>query len=146
MACLHVCLSTLPTFLLRRCYCQPYRYTYTMYTKSSMSSIVDERSEKTRPESWQVLTTKQSRNFWLSTFSERERERAPENYCPSANVMLRYRYKWPGPHRLPHLCAGMDLWTGLPGPGSGAHELRGPLIQSLCVKSVLLTLLAVNCF
>src|SRR4029434_10196169 len=31
----------------------------------------------------------------------------------------------------------MDYRTGLPGPGPGAHELRGPLSQSLCVKSLL---------
>ena len=33
-----------------------------------------------------------------------------------------------------HMYAGMDY---LPGPGPGAHELRGPLSQSLCVKSLL---------
>src|SRR4029434_1984757 len=32
---------------------------------------------------------------------------------------------------------GMDYRTGLPGPGPGAHELRGPLSQSVCVKSLL---------
>ena len=32
--------------------------------------------------------------------------------------------------------AGMDYRTGLPGPGPGAHELRGALSQSLCVKSL----------
>src|SRR4029434_556239 len=31
----------------------------------------------------------------------------------------------------------MDYRTGLPGPGPGAHELRGPLSQSLYVKSLL---------
>src|SRR4029434_5314498 len=31
----------------------------------------------------------------------------------------------------------MEYRTGLPGPGPGAHELRGPLSQSLCVKSLL---------
>src|SRR4029434_2715438 len=31
----------------------------------------------------------------------------------------------------------MDYRTGLPGPGPGAHELRGPISQSLCVKSLL---------
>jgi len=34
--------------------------------------------------------------------------------------------------------AGMDYRTGLPGPGPGAHELRGPLSQNLCMKSLLL--------
>src|SRR4029434_6096321 len=33
--------------------------------------------------------------------------------------------------------AGMDYRTGLPGTGPGAHEVRGPLSQSLCVKSLL---------
>ena len=33
--------------------------------------------------------------------------------------------------------SGMDYLTGLPGPGPGAHELRGALSQSLCVKSLL---------
>ena len=31
-------------------------------------------------------------------------------------------------------------------PGPGAHELRGPLNLSLCMQSLLLALLAVNCF
>ena len=31
----------------------------------------------------------------------------------------------------------MDYQKGLPGLGLGAHELRGPLSQSLCVKSML---------
>ena len=31
----------------------------------------------------------------------------------------------------------MDYRTGLPGLGPGAHELRGPLSQSLWVKSLL---------
>src|SRR4029434_7447779 len=31
----------------------------------------------------------------------------------------------------------MDYRTGLRGPGPGAHELKGPLSQSLCVKSLL---------
>src|SRR4029434_4394552 len=30
-----------------------------------------------------------------------------------------------------------DYRTGLPGPGPGGHELRGPLSQSLCMKSML---------
>src|SRR4029434_10911036 len=33
--------------------------------------------------------------------------------------------------------SGMDYRTGLPGPGQGAHELRGPLSQSLCMKWLL---------
>ena len=57
---------------------------------------------------------------------------------PSLENIARYRYRAKNIIKdTSH--PGMDYRTGPLGPGPGAHELRGALNQSLCVKSLLLT-------
>ena len=63
------------------------------HTISLVSSIIDEWSEKWRPESWPAVTRNQSRDLYYPC-SERGRESkrgsVTENDCPSPNILFTY--------------------------------------------------------